>query len=94
MGWWLAFAKEERKKISERTKIRLRRAKREGKQLGRPSTIPRNTVERIVAMRMRECLSAKAIAMRPTDEGVRTPGGGSCWAHSTVRGVFAREGIQ
>jgi putative DNA-invertase from lambdoid prophage Rac len=89
----LAFAKEERKKISERTKVGLRRAKREGKQLGRPSTMPRNVVERIVAMRMRESLSAKGIAKRLTDEGVPTPGGGSTWAHSTVRGVFAREGI-
>ena len=82
MGWWLAFAKEERKKISERTKIRLRRAKREGKQLGRPSTIPRNTVERIVAMRMRECLSPNVIASQ-----LALPA-------SMVRNVLVQEGIQ
>jgi DNA invertase Pin-like site-specific DNA recombinase len=90
----LAFAKEERKKVSDRTKIGLRRAKREGKQLGRPSTIPCNIVERTVEMRMRDRLSAKVIAKRLTDEGVPTPGGGSAWAHSTVRGVFARQRIQ
>ena len=58
----LAFAQEERQKISERTKAGLRRAKREGRKLGRPSPIPRPVVERIVDLRMREGLSAKAIA--------------------------------
>lgn len=89
----LAFAEEERRKISERTKAGLARAKREGKELGRPSPIPRNVIERIVDLRMREGLSAQAIAKRLTEEGTPTPGGGEQWAHSTVRGVFAREGI-
>lgn len=90
----LAFAEEERAKISERTKAGLARVKREGrKQIGRPSTICRNVIDRIVDMRMSDGLSAQAIARRLSSEGVPTPGGGSAWAHSTVRGVFAREGI-
>ena len=90
----LAFAQEERERISERTKAGLRRAKREGRKLGRPSPIPRPVVERIVVMRMRDGLSAKAIAAQLTKDGVPTPGGGAQWAHSTVRCAFAREGIQ
>jgi DNA invertase Pin-like site-specific DNA recombinase len=90
----LAFAEEERHRISERTKAGLARVKREGKkQIGRPSTIGRNVIDRIVAMRISEGLSAQAIARKLTNEGVPTPGGGATWAHSTVRGVFAREGI-
>ncbi len=89
----MAFAHEERKKISERTKAGLQRARREGKQLGRPSTITPALAERIVAMRMREGLGAKAIATRLTEEGVPAPSGGTQWHYSTVRGVFAREGV-
>ena len=89
----LAFAQEERRKISERTKAGLKRARRDGKQLGRPSQITPALARRIVRMRMQEHLSAKAIADKLTAAGVPAPGGGERWHHSTVRGVFAREGI-
>ena len=89
----LAFAQEERRKISERTKAGLQRARRDGRQLGRPSQIKPALARRIVRMRMQEHLSAKAIADRLTASGVPAPGGGERWHHSTVRGVFAREGI-
>lgn len=88
----LLFAEEERKKISERTKAGLRRAKREGKPLGKPSTIPREIVDRIVAMRTQEGVGAKSIATRLTNENVPSPGGG-IWHYSTVRGVLRREGV-
>ena len=89
----LAFAQEELRKISERTKAGLQRARREGTQLGRPSQIKPALARRIVRMRMEQHLSAKAIADRLTAQRVPTPGGGERWHHSTVRGVFAREGI-
>lgn len=87
----LAFAQEERAKISERTKAGLARARREGKQLGRPSTIPRKTIAHIVRMR-HSGLGAKAIATRLTTEQVPAPRG-DVWHYSTVRGVLAREGV-
>lgn len=92
----LAFAQEERKRISERTKAGIARALRENpdKPWGRRSTIPRNTVQRIVRLRMQDSMSAKAIAAELTKDGVPTPGGGKRWAHSTVRGVLAREGVE
>lgn len=89
----LAVAAEEKRKVSERTKEGLARARRAGKQLGRPTRITPELSKRIVDMRMREHLSAQAIAAHLTSEGVPAPAGGTKWAHSTVRGVFAREGI-
>ena len=49
--------------------------------------------KRIVDLRMREGLSANAIAARLTGEGVPTPRGGAKWYPTTVCDVFAREGI-
>ena len=89
----MGLAEEERDKISKRTKAGLIRARQRGKQLGRPSPIPRDVVDAIVNLRMRDRLGAKAIATKLTSDGVPTPGGGEQWHHSTVRGVFARQGI-
>lgn len=89
----LAVAAEEKRKVSERTKEGLARARRAGKQLGRPPRMSPTLAKRIVEMRIEEGLSAQAIATRLTSEGVPTPGEGRQWHHSTVRGVFAREGI-
>lgn len=72
----MGLAEEERDKISKRTKAGLIRARQRGKQLGRPSPIPRDVVDELVSLRMRDHLGAKAIATRLTDEGVPTPGGG------------------
>ncbi len=83
----LAVAAEERRKISERTREGLAAAKARGVRLGRPSSVPPEVAERIVAMR-REGKSAVAIAQRLTNEGVPTPGGSEIWAHSTVRRVY------
>ena len=90
----LAFATEERKRISERTKAGLERASvhgtRSGKPIGRKSEIDRTVVDRIVSLSA-EGFGAKAIANRLTEASVPTPAGGARWHYSTVRGVLARE---
>ena len=86
----LAVAAEERRKIGQRTREGLARARREGKQLGRPRMI-RPEVERRIAVMHRKGLGAKAIAAHLTEEGVPTPSGGSQWHYSTIRGVLARQ---
>jgi DNA invertase Pin-like site-specific DNA recombinase len=89
----IAVAAEEKRKISERTKEGLRRARKQGKRLGRPTQIDPAVAKRIVDLRMREGLSANAIAVRLTREGIPTPRSGVKWYPTTVCDVFAREGI-
>jgi DNA invertase Pin-like site-specific DNA recombinase len=89
----IAVAAEEKRKISERTKEGLKRARKQGKRLGRPTQMDPAVAKRIVDLRMREGLSANAIAAHLTSEGVPTPGGGAKWYPTTVCDVFAREGI-
>jgi DNA invertase Pin-like site-specific DNA recombinase len=89
----IAVAAEERRKISERTKEGLKRARKQGKRLGRPTQMEPAVAKRIVDLRMREGLSANAIAAQLTNEGVPTPRGGAKWYPTTVCDVFAREGI-
>jgi DNA invertase Pin-like site-specific DNA recombinase len=92
-----AVAAEERRKISERTRDGLAKARkhgtRSGRPIGRPTQIDPAVAQRIVDMRMREGLSANAIARRLTEDGVPTPRGGTRWYPTTVADVFAREGI-
>ena len=94
----IAVAAEERRKISERTKEGLAKARkhgtRSGKPIGRPTLIDPALAKRIVDLRMWECLSANAIARRLTEDGVLAPGGGTKWYPTTVRDVFAREGVE
>lgn len=89
----LAFAQEERERISERTKAGLARARdrahREGRRLGNESPIPDDVVQTIIQMNQRNKLGAKAIATRLTREGVPAPGGGR-WHYSAVRNVLRR----
>ena len=89
----MAFAQEEKRKIAERTKAGIARRRREGKRIGRPSTLDHTVVQRIRDMRTRDGKSAKAIAATLTGEGVPTPGGGKQWYDSTVRGILAREQV-
>lgn len=89
----IAMASEERRKISERTKEGLRRAKAQGQQLGRPSKIDPGIVAEIIAMRTEDRMSAKKIAARLDEFGVPTPGEGLQWHHSTIRRVLQREGV-
>lgn len=87
----LLVAEEERELISKRTKQGLIKARQAGKQLGKPSTIDRDTVQRIVKARLAG-KGTKAIANALTDSGVAAPRGGA-WSYSTVRDVLAREGV-
>lgn len=89
----LAMAQEERRKISRRTREGLEAAKAKGKQVGRPRAITPALARRIVRMRMRDGLSAGAIAQRLTDKRVSNPSGADRWHHSTVRAVLVREGV-
>ena len=88
----LDMAEEERRKIGVRTKEGLARARREGKQLGRPRQISKS-VERRIKVLAGQGLSAKAIAQRLTDDGIPTARGGTDWNYSTVRGVLARQAV-
>jgi len=71
----------------------LARARRSGVQLGRPSRIPAEVIVRVVELNRRG-KSAQAIAKQLTAEGVPTLGGGTSWAHSTVRSALRRHARQ
>lgn len=90
----IAVAAEERRKISERTKEGLAKARKQGKRLGRPPRITPALSQRIVDLRMQEGLSANAIATRLTSEKVPTVGGGAKWYPTTVLDVLVRAGIE
>jgi DNA invertase Pin-like site-specific DNA recombinase len=87
----LLVAEEERELISKRTKQGLIKARQAGKQLGKPSTIERATVTRIIKQRNAGC-GTKTIAKALTESGVPAPMGGA-WSYSTVRRVLEREGM-
>jgi DNA invertase Pin-like site-specific DNA recombinase len=87
----LLVAEEERELISKRTKQGLIRARQAGKQLGKPSTIDRDTVRQIVKLR-RAGNGTKVIARLLTDTGVSAPMGGA-WSYSTVRLVLELEDV-
>jgi DNA invertase Pin-like site-specific DNA recombinase len=87
-----AVAAEERRKISERTKEGLAKARKQGKRLGRrPQIEPDSALaKRIVRMRTRDGLSPNKIASRLTETGVPTPGGGMRWYPTTIADVLKR----
>lgn len=87
----LLVAEEERELISKRTKQGLIKARQSGKQLGKPSTIDRNTVQHIVELRSRG-LGTKAIARRLDEAGIAAPRSNT-WSYSTVRACLEREGV-
>jgi DNA invertase Pin-like site-specific DNA recombinase len=89
----IAVAAEERRKISERTREGLAKARKAGTRLGRPPRIDPAIANRIVQMRM-QGLSANAIAAELTKRLVPAPGGGAKWYPTTVRDVFVRQGIR
>jgi DNA invertase Pin-like site-specific DNA recombinase len=94
----IAMAAEERRRIGQRTKDGLARARasgtRSGKPIGRPKAMDDAVEDRIVGMRMRDKKSAYAIAQELTKSKVPTPRGGARWYPTTVLDVFARKGIQ
>lgn len=86
----LLVAEEERELISKRTKQGLIKARQAGKQLGKPSTIDRKIVQRIIKQR-EAGHGTKAIAKALDAAGIQSPMGGA-WSYSTVRRVLEREG--
>ncbi|MCV7343798.1 resolvase [Mycolicibacterium rhodesiae] len=87
----LLVAEEERELISKRTKQGLIKARQAGKQLGKPSTIDRVTIDHIVELRSGG-MGTKAIARALDTAGIAAPRSNT-WSYSTVRGVLEREGV-
>ncbi len=81
------FAQFERRLIGQRTKDALAVKKREGVKLGRPLSVPKAIVNRIVRER-KKGLSLRVIAQGLNDDGVPTGHGGVKWYASTVRAVL------
>ena len=98
---YAAFAEEERRMISERTKAALQAAKARGVKLGNPRLEVAHAQNRAVAdafaAKVRpmiealraEGLTLRAIAARLTELGVETARGGK-WEATQVRGVLLR----
>lgn len=72
------FAQLERERISERTKEALAQLKASGKQLGTPSGISREAIERAVELYALG-LTLQEVAEQLNDEAVPTPTGGRWW---------------
>lgn len=82
----MALAQWERRIIGQRTKDALAAVKGRGTKLGRPTTVTRDAVAIIVAMR-RGGSSLREVARALNDAGVPTAQGGREWYASTVRAI-------
>jgi len=81
------FAQLERRLIGQRTKDALAARRAEGVRLGRPPTLPRKVVERIVRDRD-SGMGWTAIGRRLDAEGIPTAHGGARWYAATVRSTY------
>ena len=95
---YAALAEQERRMISERTKVGLQAAKARGVQLGSAAQAQANAAaaaERDAALRetLRPLigLPLRTIAAKLNEQGIAAPRGGA-WAHTTVQGVMRRLG--
>lgn len=79
-----AFAELERDLIRARTREGMAAKRAAGVRLGRPSTLPREVLKRILDAR-EEGLTWRAIAERLNEDGVPTAQGGAQWWPSTAR---------
>jgi DNA invertase Pin-like site-specific DNA recombinase len=86
----IAVAAEERRKISERTREGLAKARKAGKRLGRPPQVDPALAKQIAQMHTRDGLSANAIARKLTERGIPTPRGGARWYPTTVSDILKR----
>lgn len=80
-------AELERALISDRTKAALAVKRAQGVRLGRPSQIPAEVVERIVAAKARGG-SLRVIAAELTADAVPTARGGTRWSPATIQTVL------
>ena len=85
----MAFAAEERRRISRRTKEGLQAARAAGKVLGRRPTVSEAAEQAILALH-EAGQSARSIASELTERGISTPQGGPTWCHSSVTRVLRR----
>jgi len=90
----IAVAAEERRKISERTREGLAKARKAGKRLGRPPQVDPALAQQITRMRNRDGLSANMIARKLTERGVPTPRGGVRWYPTTVSDILKRHNAE
>ncbi len=81
------FAQFERRLISQRTRDALQVKKAEGVRLGRQSTLPQATRDRVRTLRG-EGLSLRAVADRLNAESVATGQGAAKWYASSVRAAI------
>lgn len=82
-----AIAEDERDRIRTRTREALAAKRAAGVRLGRPSSLPREVIERIVADRAAG-LGYQRIANSLNADEVPTAQGGARWYPATVRRVF------
>jgi DNA invertase Pin-like site-specific DNA recombinase len=89
-----AFARQERRLISQRTKDALAVLKAQGVTLGRPVVLPQAVADRIVASR-NAGMGWSAIARELNDEHVPTATHkGTTWHPSAVQKVALRQGAK
>lgn len=86
-------AQYERRLISQRTRDGLAAKRAQGVRLGRPSVLPREVVQRIVAERA-EGRGLRVIAESLTADGIATARGGAAWSTSSVQAVLARQDVR
>jgi len=87
-----AVAQWERRAIGTRTKDALAAKRAQGVRLGRPSVLPTEVTERIVAAHQAGA-SWSAIARELDAEGVPTAHGGARWYPATVRKVALGQAV-
>lgn len=83
----MAVAEFERQVIGERTSAAMQAAKRAGRHMGRVSTLPQATGDRLMTLRSTHTLAATAMQLNA--EGLLTATGGT-WTANAVGKVHAR----
>jgi DNA invertase Pin-like site-specific DNA recombinase len=88
-----AAAEYEHELIAARTRDALAAARARGIKLGRPRDIEPDVEDRIVSLRKRSRLSARAIAKRLESAHVLSPRGSERWHPATITRVLRRHGV-
>lgn len=83
----MSVAQWERRVIGERTSVAMQAAKRQGRHMGRASTLPPSTGDRLLTLRATHTLAATAAQLN--EEGLITASGGS-WSANAVAKVQRR----